>query len=350
VFYDSIALISGDKYLLASEGFTPQIDLYDVSNGGFAIVATAVPTFFFGRVIWSPLAGEWVHFGQDAAQLQCWFTSYNKLTLAQVGQANVTNAVGNNTFQPWGMICSPTTGKVYAVAGNHSDIRTYDSITHIGGADLGLASLCFGSLGLNDTANRLYVAQGGNTDLFPGQVAQVTVYNATTLALVDTISLPGDGVGHGFVAGCVFNPDNGMLYVAGNDEGGDGGDVVWVINPTTHALVATIRLLTNICNLTAATVVALDPVQMAYDTGTHQIYIYASNQKNDFTANGGVHVICCDTNTRRGFLNLNPDATFGTFLGDVALGLVLNTAPPGLTNTIFTAESFNPSIRGFTFP
>jgi hypothetical protein len=79
------------------------------------------------------------------------------------------------------------------------------------------------------------VANGENNRLgLANKAAKLSVYNATTLALVITYALPTDGIGHGYVEGCVFNTDDGLVYIAGNDENADGGDVIWVVNPLTE--------------------------------------------------------------------------------------------------------------------
>lgn len=351
-FYNSLGIVPNDKYMLACEGFTPSMELFDISGGAIVSLATQTPNFSFGRIVWSPLANEWVHVGQDAGtQTQVWFTSYNKTTLVQTGQDQSTNVLGTNTFQQQGIVCSPTTGIVYASCGNTGQIRTYNSLTHLVGPLGAVPNACLGSMGLNDSANRLYVANGANNSVAPpNKAAVVTVYNATTLAVVNTFALPINGIAQGYVRGCTFNPDDGLLYVAGNDENADGGDVLWVMNPTTGAIVNTIRLLTS-----GLKSIAIDfpfyPTALTYDSSTHQIYMFFGNNLiAPGRTRGGVQIICCDSQTKVALLTPSSDPNQGLFLGDVAFGTVVTVAPPESTDVIMLADSFNGLIREYTFP
>jgi hypothetical protein len=350
--FDSIAFARGGNLALLGTGFTPRLSLYDVKNGGFVLQTSITPTngagnLTQGRVVWSPLANEWVYLAVDVATgTQAWFTSYNKTTLAQTGQKQGV-AVGGQQ-DPWALICSATTGIVYGSI-TLGDIQSYNSVTHNIVASTGLPApySFFGSLGLDETGGTLYAAAGAN-DPFVAGPAGLFYLNPTTLALkpgINPMPLP-NATGRGLVVACVFNPDNGRVYVAGNDGGGDGGDVVWVVNPATQTVVATIRMVAAMwdqANIVAAAV----PQTLIYDAATHQIYIFAANA----TVSARIHVVCCDTNTRVGSFPLAADADYG----DVVFADIHDTVPVQTTNTILSVNAFGGAafagqLLGYTFP
>jgi hypothetical protein len=349
----SIAFASGDKFLTVLDSFAPALRLYNVANGGFVLVATVVPVDTQGRIVWSPAANEWVHFGTAGGATQTNFVSYSKAGLAPTGGASGA-VVGAFDIQPWSLIAHSTTGRVYGLPVS-DEVRTYNSIARTIGAGFSFnafAVACIGSIGLDETGNRLFIAGGFNSPdgVFTGN-ASLLFYNSTTLALLggtNPLTLPNP-FGHGCVAGCVYNPDNGMVYVAGNDENADGGDVLWVVNPNTRAVVATIRMLTNQWNTTLSSGTAFYPTTLIYDAATHQIYAYTSNNRFAGAA-GRILVACCDSNTRVGVFNLPSDPQFGTFLGNVVFGDVHDTVPVQTTNTVFAVESFFGTLFGYTFP
>lgn len=334
----SLAFTTGESFLLVYDGLTPTMDLYNVEDAAFAFIISQSPSFVRGRVTWSAAANEWVDVGTDAGtNLQVHFTSYNKTTLAVEGTANPgSEAAVMGTNQSWALAIRPSTGLCYAMMRIDGSLWTYNSVTRTSGATLGLGGTgeISGSLGVNDAGNRIYLPFGGGTPL-------LQVRNATTLALVSSFVLPAAQV-----HGCVYNPDNGLVYVNGNDGGGDGGDVVWVMDPATGVISDTIRLLTS---LWAATALTFYPTTSVYNPTSKQIYIYTSLQRFAPPSNGGLQVICTESNTKIAFLSTGADPAFGLFLGDVVYADVLNTSGP-TTPTIFMDESLNTFVRGYSFP
>ena len=361
--YDSVAFANGGNLALLGAGLTPLLSLYDVKNGGFALQTFTTPVNFAGnltqgRVVWSPKAGpivmgvpqgEWVYFATDAATTtEAWFTSYNKTTLAQTGQAQGV-AVGAPQAEAWTLISSASTGIVYGSL-DAGAIQSYNSVTHVIAATTALPGsmgyLHYGSISLDEIGGTLYVAAGGN-NVIPGP-AGLFYLDPATLALkpgINPMPLP-NATGRGLAVACVFNPDNGMVYVAGNDGGGDGGDVIWVVNPAAQTIVATIRMLApmwDVANIVAFAV----PQTLIYDAAAHQIYVFAALA----SVMARIHVICCDTNTRIGSFALAADAD----LGDIVFADIHDTLPVQVTNTILTvnafgAPAFSGQLLGYTFP
>jgi len=124
------------------------------------------------------------------------------------------------------------------------------------------------------------------------------------------------------VYACVFCPDNNFLYVAGNDNGADGGFVVWVINSANNGLVTTLRYPT--------VVFRWQPLGF-YNSFNHQVvFSYADNAGT----HRSVAIICADTNAAVGLLDQTTLTPHQSAFVDINEQLAFCSSVPAATGRI----------------
>jgi hypothetical protein len=316
----------GGTTLIASGVLSPgDLIIYDASSGyGVVNASTIGPGFSCLRAGYSLLADQFVVEVQDNGSSLAYAVLVNPLDatfLSGISLDNLVNGMGVNVGGS--IFCADANGLAYI--SSTVKVIAVDCVNQVlGGLSAAVAGgfKYSGQIAYDPVTNRVFTARTRN--VAGTGTSFVDILHGTTLALLGNFSPPGAITD---VYSVVYCPDNNFIYVAGNDNGADGGFVVWVINSANNGLVATLRY---------PTVVFLWTKSGFYNSFNHQvIFSYVDNAGTSRSA----VVICADTNTAVGLLNQGTLTPFQAAFDDVNDRLLFASSFPPATGRINIYDS-----------
>ncbi len=237
--------------------------VYVDGNGAVSVLSAATPTFPS-----IPVSNNWATgIAADSSRGVLYVANSSVNTVSAIDEATNT-VLADITVEgyPYAVALDPVQGLVFVTGDTGGSMSVISEATNAVIATItGLGSDGHG-IAVDPIRGRVYV-QNGST---------ITVINETTYAIITTFSVPI------WSGGIAVDPVSGTIYVA-SDSGSTNS--VFVINPTTFALTATI-----------AGLPAQQLAWMAVDPIGRKLYVPGSIAYNE-SAVGAVFVIDMTTNT-----------------------------------------------------
>ncbi len=269
--------------LIIDPGAAPTFNTYDVTGAGFVLNSTTgggagAGGWSVGYIEYSGNK-KWIGF---SGQRQL----FKRATYDPLATETDTAVLTTDTGVQLSVACNNTTGIAYG--NTRFDLCRFDVAAGTTSLDsTGGGIVYFGQMAVDETNNYLLVSARTT----PGGLCYVSVRNGTTLAEVTQVAMPTSSARP---CGIVFRPDTGKMYVAANDGGGDGGDVVYVFN--NYVLSSTIRLL----SANWASLALIFTNNAVYNTTAKQACFSVS--KTGPTV-GGIQCVCTNSDAYVGFID-----------------------------------------------